>query len=159
VLIAFGDSLSANAGAWPSLVGDVAVVAEVGAKIPDLAAQLDAAPPGNGAVVTIGTNDALSGAPIPAECLREYVALMRSRYGRVAVVRAVLFRPWHPRKEWVRWLGERRDEAVAALGSVGAEVITPRLGPLCWSRDGIHPNARGQRRIARAVSRWSRRAS
>lgn len=150
-IVCLGDSLSAFPDAWPSLFDDAAVVAVVGARIGHLAAQIADAPDAQTAVVTIGTNDALQlGQPLDLALLPDEISMLRERYRRVFFLDVILFLPYHPPRYWPE-LSSRRGHVRSALHATRVETLRPRLGPLCWRRDGIHPNARGHRCIATAV--------
>ena len=147
-VVCLGDSLTAWIGTpWPSLIpAPTLVAAREGATVDDLEAQLIDAH-GDVAIVTVGTNDVLRlDRPLPDR-------LPDLNFARVAFIDTMLFLPFHPRR-YRHVLADRRREMRKTLHASGHDVLSPPLPPWCWHRDGIHPNARGHRKIGAAVWDW-----
>ena len=152
MLLCFGDSLTAQPHAWPLRMPNAVVVAVQGARAADVPDQLEGQPTCTDAVGTIGTNDVLQlGRPLGIDCLPSLLDAVPSQ--RVALLDVLLFLPFHPIKYWPE-LRSRRRAIRVALRATGLPLLRPSLGPLCWQRDGIHPNVRGQRKMAAAVAAW-----
>lgn len=150
MLVAAGDSITANG--WPRYIDAALVVAVEGARIVQIAEQIEQAPDAPALVVSAGTNDALQLQESEPPDVRPLLTAT-GRFPRVALLDVLLHVPLHPRSSRALLRASRqrvRDELVAS----GLPMIRPRLPVWCWQRDGVHPNERGDRVIAAAVRSW-----
>lgn len=156
MLLCFGDSVTAQDHAWPRIVLVASVTCAVsGARAADVLGQLVGLPVCEAAVGSVGTNDVLQlGEPLGLDRLPALVERLVGEYQRVVLLDVFLFLPFHPWR-YQRELRSRRRHVRAALQATGLPLLRPSLGPLCWQRDGIHPNRR-YRKIGRSVELWLR---
>lgn len=178
-LIALGDSTSCGEGVgvrvpheqtWPVLLGrrlglDVHAAARPGARVRDLAGQLEGSPRGVLATLLIGSNDVIrpTGTPLDEE-LSGVLDALGSQVERVAVLRL------HDPTRLLPIAGPLRSFVVRRVAAVNAALdraVRDRPGVVvvdldrvvglrhrsAWAVDRLHPSPHGHAVVATAVAR------